>query len=135
MIGTYDELEQRLKKAKRYLIASILLALAGAAYESVSHGVYSNYMIYAFMIPLVLGCLPYLTKVSVILSAGGKVADMLLAATVIILSIGSVMQGVLEIYGTTNRLIAFYPALGILLLATTLTICAINMTLKKAAGN
>ena len=36
-------------------------------------------------------------------------------------------------YGTTNHLIAFYPVVGIFLLAATLTICAINMTFKKAA--
>ncbi len=42
-------------------------------------------------------------------------------------------ERLLEIYGTTNHLIAFYPVAGIFLLATMFTICAINMTFKKAA--
>ena len=133
MRNSYDELEKRYKKAGIYLIASIVLALAGAVYEHFSHGVYSGYMIYAFMIPLVLGCATYLTKASRVIEAGGQAAELLFAGAVTTLSIGSVLQGVLEIYGTTNHLIAFYPVVGIFLLAATLTICAINMTFKKAA--
>ena len=133
MIGSYDELEKRFKKAGIYLATSIVLALAGAIYEHFSHGVYSGYMIYAFMIPLILGCLPYFTKASRIIEAGGQAAELLLAGAVATLSAGSIIQGVLEIYGTTNRLIAFYPVAGIFLLASMLTICAINMTFKKAA--
>ena len=44
--------------AKRYLWISIFFAVFGGIYEYFSHGVYSYFMIYAFMIPLVLGTVP-----------------------------------------------------------------------------
>jgi hypothetical protein len=44
----------------RYLAASVLIAAAGAVYGLFSHGVYSYYMTYAFMIPLLAGAVPHL---------------------------------------------------------------------------
>ena len=52
-----------LKTGMRYLIASVMIALAAAVYGLFSHGVYSYFMTYAFMIPLLGGALPHLIKV------------------------------------------------------------------------
>ena len=41
-----------------YLLAAVCCAAFGAIYECFSHGVYSYYMTYAFMIPLLAGALP-----------------------------------------------------------------------------
>ena len=102
-------------KARRYLIAALMLAAAGALYELFSHGVYSNYMIYAFAYPLVMGCLPYLADSRGIIKKAGPVGETLLLASIATLSIGSVIKGVLEIYGTTSFLTAVYPILGAIL--------------------
>lgn len=97
--------------------ATVFLALFGAIYEKFSHEVYSYHMIYAFAVPLLLGVLPdavlLLRKRHV-----GRGALCLWNYGIAMLSVGSVFQGALEIYGTTNSLSIVYPiAGGALLLA------------------
>jgi len=97
--------------------ATVFLALFGAIYEKFSHEVYSYHMIYAFAVPLLLGVLPeavlLLRKRHV-----GRGALSLWNYGIATLSVGSVFQGALEIYGTTNSLSIVYPiAGGALLLA------------------
>lgn len=115
---TSDNNDQRiLKSTFRYLAVSLFAAFFGAIYEHFSFGVYSYYMIYAFAIPLTLGALPLLgitiskRRIPSVLSL--KVWNSGIAA----LTVGSIVQGILAIYGTTNRLVTVYPAVGILLLA------------------
>ena len=113
-----------LTRGIRYLTAAMLAAAAGAVYELFSHGVYSNYMIYAFMVPLACGALPNLLAARV--SAGRRKAPAdaegstlssgLQLAAIATLTAGCFMKGVLEIYGTTNRLTAVYAVLGLALL-------------------
>ena len=123
---------ENIVKARRYLIASIVLAVAGAVYESFSHGVYSNYMIYAFMIPLVMGSLPYLADSRGIIKKAGPVAEALLLGSIITLSVGSVIRGVLEIYGTTNHLTVAYSIAGAAMLIAAIIVTALNMSLGRA---
>lgn len=69
--------------------------------------------IYAFAFPLMLGAFPgavFLRKSY----APGKWAIWLWNAAVFTWTVGSVFQGVLEIYGTTNRLILVYPIAGMI---------------------
>ena len=106
-----------------YLAVSIALAIFGAVYEVFSHGVFSFYMIYAFMIPLIGGTVPYMAAYLAARRAGtsAKVAALrkgsgLYHAGIATLTIGSIMKGVLDIYGTTNILIVVYPAAGAILL-------------------
>ena len=110
-------------KARRYLVASLILAAAGAVYEFFSHGVYSNHMIYAFIYPLVMGCLPYLADSRGIIKKAGPVGETLLLASIATLTIGSVIKGVLEIYGTTSFLTTVYPVLGAVLLIGAIAVC------------
>ncbi len=91
-------------------------AVFGAVYEAFSHEVYSYFMMYSFMIPLA-GC----SLLYSILAVRGIILSRtfcdLWEAGIMSLTLGSVFQGVLEIYGTTNRLIWVYPAAGALLMA------------------
>lgn len=48
-----------LKTALVYLLASLFCVLFGAVYELFGHGVYSYFMIYAFVFPLAGGTLPF----------------------------------------------------------------------------
>ena len=138
-----------LDRSIRYTIAALLTAAAGAVYELFSHGVYSYYMIYAFVIPLAGGTLPSLlaARASVRggrafaeagegapgdglqlaatgalsggsqLAATGALSSGLQLAAIATLTAGCFMKGILEIYGTTNRLMIVYAVLGLMLLA------------------
>ncbi len=102
------------KTALVYLSVSIFCALFGAIYEVFSHGVYSFYMIYAFAYPLVGGALAFLILFFVKTTRyPNNLACNLYHSGVATLTVGSIVQGVLEIYGTTNVLTDFYKIIGI----------------------
>ena len=106
------------------LMVSIFFGLFGAAYELFSHQVYSYFMIYAFALPLVLGALPW----ALALRYGKRVragVPALWDAAVLTLTVGSVLRGVLDIYGTTSRLLMAYPVA-----AAVLALCACWMMLR-----
>ena len=120
-----------------YLIASMAVAAAGGVYESFSHGVRSNYMIFAFLIPLLAGAVPNLLAA---LAGNKKRADRgsaaaagLQLAGVATLTAGSLLNGALEIYGTTNRLMTAYPVMGLALLAAALAAYALRGRRVSAA--
>ena len=94
-----------------YLLATAACALFGAVYERFSHQVYSCFMIYAFAFPLLLGAIPFF-----LLRRAGRPfprrAAGLIHAGAATLSVGSVVQGALVIYGTSNPLTAVYWVAG-----------------------
>lgn len=94
------------------LIVSLFCVLFGAVYELFSHGVYSYPMLYAFVFPLALGVLPL--ALIPVLSAPypNRTVRNLLHAGIAALTVGSLITGVLEIYGTTNPLTPVYWILG-----------------------
>lgn len=108
--------------AFRYLIISVAIAAAGAIYEHFSFGVYSNYMIYAFAIPLIGGTLPFMLR------SMRRAADVgwTWHAGIATLTIGSIVHGILAISGRPNSLTIIYLVAGIILL-----ICAAISTIKK----
>lgn len=96
---------------------TVFIALFGAIYEFFSHEVYSYYMIYAFGIPLILG----VGLQALILQRDKKLPSRwsirMWNYGIVTLTIGSVYKGVLDIFGTTNRLLVVYPVAAALLLA------------------
>ena len=110
-----DTRRQAAKIALIYLIIAIFCAAFGAIYELFSHEVYSFFMLYAFAFPLCGGVLPYL-----LYALSGKPLphpwDRLLGhAGIAALTVGSIVTGVLEIYGTTNLLTRAYWVVGAVL--------------------
>jgi len=99
-----------------HMIFAIFIAVFGAIYEKFSHEVYSYYMIYAFMIPLCLGSFAYLLASKKAKKEPRNITISAWNAVVVTLTIGSIFQGILEIYGTTNRLVWFYPVAAIIFL-------------------
>ena len=114
-----------------YLSFSLFCALFGAIYEYFSHGVFSFYMIYAFLLPLAGGALPYtlfgLGKGPYPTTSTRWLAHAGIAA----LTVGCIMKGVLEIYGTTNSLTRLYPLTGLPMLALA-TLLYLTHPRKKA---
>lgn len=118
MFTSDDKTKTVLKTAFTHLIFSIICAFVGAVYERFSHGVYSYYMIYAFACPLALGALPLFIIGLFGKKQPGKLALNAWNSGIAALTVGSIFKGVLDIYGTTNRLIIVYPiAAGVLLIA------------------
>ncbi|MBR4580094.1 MAG: hypothetical protein IKO32_02550 [Lachnospiraceae bacterium] len=92
------------------LIATTACAVFGGIYEQFSHGVYSNYMIYAFLIPLMLSVFPAFVFLLIGKIEVPDAVRTLWNLAVATLTVGCIFKGVLEIYGTTNRLMIVYPA-------------------------
>ena len=114
-MSTSDNRIQVSSYTKGFLLASLFFAVFGAIYEFFSHQVYSLFMICAFLIPLVLGFLPFL----VLQRKGIRTLPCHIAQIytggIMSFTLGSVMKGVLDIYGTTSGLIVFYPIAGTVL--------------------
>lgn len=109
---------QAVRIAGNYIAASLFCALFGAVYELFSHEVYSYSMIYAFAIPLAGGALPFLAvAMGHIRRFRGRISRSLYHAAIMTFTIGSIMKGVLEIYGTTSALLPAYWIAGGLLIA------------------
>ena len=115
--------DERRLKAKRdrttaafYLAVSAFCALFGSVYESFSHGVYSPFMVFAFAIPLVLGAAAFFALSFTAIAPCG-LARRLYHSGVATLTVGSVFEGVVEIYGTDSPLAWAYLAAGVLMLA------------------
>lgn len=115
------------RQIKKYFIISIFVLIFGFIYEQFSHHVYSKYMMYAYLFPFLMGTfiygIIYKTKVNDLLSMVGM---NLYNASILTLTLGSIMEGVLEIYGTTNRLVSYYLIIGVVLLVLSLLIQIVN---------
>ena len=101
-----------LRIARNYLIVAVICAAVGVIYELFSHQVWSVYMIGAFAVPLILGVLPNLVIAIGRLKTPGYAAENLYACGLITLTLGSLLKGVLQIYGTTNTLLEYYWLVG-----------------------
>lgn len=119
--------------ALRYLFLTLITALFGAVYELFGHGVYSYYMIYAFAVPLAGGVLPFLLAAAgKIRKCPGPLSRHFYRSGIVTLTLGCILQGVLEIYGTTNALIRLYWIAGAVLLSVAFFLFYIQKDLRDA---
>ena len=112
-----DDNLRTLRHARGNLCAAAFCALFGAVYEHFSHEVYSYFMIYAFGVPLVCGALPMLMLGLGRRRQPGRFALNAYNSGLATLTVGSLFKGVLDIYGTTNRLLYVYVIAGAVLTA------------------
>ena len=110
--------------------AAAFFMLFGAVYEQFSHEVYSNMMIYAFAVPLFAGLMPVLGMLRHRRSVPEE-ALLLWHGGLLSLTLWCIFQGVLEIYGTTNRLTVVYPVVGALLCLAAVGTAAAIMGRRK----
>jgi hypothetical protein len=115
---TLSTSERLNKTGKHYAAATVFCAVLSAVYEALSHGVYSPFMVFLFLIPLLLGVLPF-----GILKIGQRVKNVEAAAVNLwnagaaTLTAGSLIRGIMDIYGTTTPFAMVYLMLGLFLLA------------------
>lgn len=105
----------------KHLCFSLFIFIFSIVYEIFSHNVLSYFMILSFLIPLISGAVYYiviyLTKAYRRISV---FSSKLYNSAVLTLTIGSVIKGFLEIYGTTNSLIWVYPIVAAILVITSI---------------
>ena len=94
------------------LLFAAAVALGGFVYEQFSHGVYSDFMVYAFLPPLVLGACPLLIRALRGKALPGRWCVRLYHWGLIVLTVGCLFQGALDIYGTTSWLVMGYWVAG-----------------------
>ena len=99
------------------LLLTLFCVLFGAVYECFSHEVYSYFMLYAFVFPLLLGVLPFFLRFRLGRPFPRRAAVELILSGMAFLTVGSLVQGVLEIYGTTSPLMIGYWISGLVLTA------------------
>ncbi len=110
----------------KYIFFTIFILVFGQIYEHFSFGVISNYMIYAFLIPLILGLLIN-TIIYFIKIVPSKMGSCLYNNGIITLTVGSILRGVLDIYGTTNMYLKIYLYAGVLLIIAGIILYIINI--------
>ena len=103
-----------------HLSVAVFCALFGAVYEKFSHFIYSYYMIYAFAIPLVCGALPYAILALRSTRTPNERAMRFWNSAIATFTVGSVFRGVLDLYGSTNKLSIVYPMAGGVLVVLTI---------------
>ena len=117
-----------------FLGATVGVAAFAAIYELFSHQVYSHFLIFAFLIPLFGGVLPYsLLSGSQRSKKPGILAQCLYNLGLATLTAGSIFQGILEIYGTTSHLSIVYWTIGFSLsiLGLIAYVAAANLFFKR----
>ncbi len=119
------------KTAFVYLLVSLFCVLFGAVYESYSHEVYSYYMIYAFVFPLAGGTLIFsVLSFANINRYPNAVSRKLYHSGIAALTVGSLVRGVLDIYGTTNTLAKYYWYVGFILIGVSIIIFLCSLRKK-----
>lgn len=106
------EMGSEARTAFRFLFVSLAMLVFGMVYEVFSHGVYSKFMIFAFVFPLVGGALPFFGFALAGKKIPAGVFKTLYTFGIATLTTGSLMQGALDIYGTTNGLMPVYWNVG-----------------------
>lgn len=102
---------------QRYLFSALPCLIFALVYERFSHGIFSAYMGFAFLIPLLGGALPACALArSRRIRLPRRAETWLYAAGLAALTVGSLFQGALDIYGTTSRLVRGYWLAGAVLL-------------------
>lgn len=109
---------------KKYLIFTLFCLVFGIIYEMFSHNVYSPYMYLAFIIPLIgllISFILYIFKIKIY-----KLSNKFFNYSLITLTVGSLVKGALDIYGTTNKLINIYLITSIVFLFLSLIVTVIK---------
>ena len=119
----------------RLLFAAAFTAFFGAVYEHFSFGVWSFWMVYAFA-PFLMGAIWLL----ILPTRKCLPRDLflgLLEPGLVTLTLGMLLAGVIEIYGTENRLLPVLPiAGGLLVLAAVIvrTVTAFRSQLRESTA-
>jgi len=115
-----------------YIAITITCGLFSFIYEHFSHNVYSNFIVYLFVIPLVLGVVPQLVAlIYPKLAVGGSWQKTMHNFAIATLTAGAILQGIVEIYGTSTTFTRYYFEIGVALLALGIAMWIIRLRQAK----
>ena len=127
-----SDIKNRAKKtALVYFCISVFCAVFGAVYELFGHGVFSFFMAFCFLPPLILGAAPFF---AVYLCGKGmpkRLAFNVYNSGIATITVGFVYRGVIEIYGTTNKLAHLYSGVGALFMLSGAIIWLVDVIRNK----
>ncbi len=104
----------------------------GLIYGELGHGVYSRYMIYAFMFPLVGGAFPFLTLYIIpAIPYPGKLTRDIHHCGIATITVGSLVRGALNVYGTVNPIDKVYGYVAVPLVGIAAIMYIISLITKK----
>ena len=116
MILSISDIKKSRKEIEKlvfmYLLVTIFCVGFSAVYEWFSHGVFSYYMLYAFMVPLLGGIVPFYCVLYFRSKIPEHIARRFHHFGISTLTVGCIFCGMLKIYGTTNRLVILYFIVG-----------------------
>ena len=101
-----------MKKSWIYLGISVFVFIFGQIYEYFSHGVYSSYMMYAFLIPFIGLFIPSFLNNLILKRTVSDNVTLPWKCGIATLSAGSIYKGILEIYGTSGTFEMVYLIIG-----------------------
>lgn len=134
ILDTEDKKTRALNTARVYLGIALFCGFFSFVYEHFSHGVYSDYMVYLFLFPLVGGTLAF----GILWLLGGRFFPERLSLNlynsgIAALTVGSCLEGVLEIYATTSDYMPVYWITGAALTASGI-LCFLGSLLSLRSG-
>lgn len=101
------------KGRRSYLLVTIVCQIFSMVYEAFSHQVYSPYMVFAPAIPMIGGV--FVAELIYFMPKKlqpGQTSVKLYNSGIAAWTVGSLIQGILEIYGTENPLTIWYGTAG-----------------------
>ena len=114
------DIETMKKEIKKYFILTIVCLVFATIYEIFSHGVYSPYMMFSCLIPFIFGVLINLILKNSEDFRPSVISNDIYKTSLLTFTLGSIMKGVLEIYGTTSKFLIVYLIMGMILLIISL---------------
>lgn len=111
-LSTFKHKIQNQKWSINWAFISMFCILFSIIYEYFSHGVYSLAMIFMFVYPLLLGSIPCYVLAKKRLCMPNRFYQ----DGIVILTLGSLIQGILEIYGTSSTYVLIFQIIGIVCL-------------------
>ncbi len=110
---------EMVKKNKKivllFTVVTIFIAVFSTIYEFFSFGVYSPYMVFAFLIPLIFGIVPFGSCIALKRKLPARSSVEMYSGAVMLLTAGCIVRGVLDVYGTTNRKLILYPIIFVVM--------------------
>ena len=118
-----------LKTALIYLICSVITVVFSIVYSFFSHEVYSDYLTFAFLYPLIGGAVLYLflSKINLFLKWPYNFYN----AGIATITTGSILAGINEIAGADTLYFMWFYLVGIVFIVLALVLILVNVLLRR----
>ena len=116
-------------------VITVFCALFSLIYELLSHHIYSVFMVGLCLIPFLSGFVPVLVHKIKNWQLPDRTTLRLHFWSTMTLTLGSLMTGIFDIYGTVSELTKYYWIVGITLLIVTVVSYGVNYLKREQVEN